>query len=153
MELIEARCRVLGCMMYPYLLEKSFSRVTGYRLFCDKINLAVNAKAESRIISGTSAGLSLVARIAQRIEALEADDLTTLRLKLTGLECKFSDMCFKQIFNLIPEKLRPAERKTFHAYDGINNSARYVLSTRYPLCQQLLNTLRGILPEQPNKSP
>jgi CRISPR-associated endonuclease Cas1 len=28
---------------------------------------------------------------------------------------------FKQIFSLIPEKLRPAERKTFQAYDGINN--------------------------------
>jgi CRISPR-associated protein Cas1 len=30
-------------------------------------------------------------------------------------------MYFEQIFSLIPEKLRPAERKTFQAYDGINN--------------------------------
>lgn len=37
------------------------------------------------------------------------------------MEGKFSDMYFKQIFSLIPENLRPAERKTFQAYDGINN--------------------------------
>lgn len=59
--------------------------------------------------------------ISQKVERLESDNLATFRLKLTGLEGKFSDAYFKQIFSLIPEKLRPAERKTFQAYDGINN--------------------------------
>ena len=53
--------------------------------------------------------------IPQKVENLESDNLQDLRLKLTGLEGKFSDMYFKQIFSLIPEKLRPAERKTFQA--------------------------------------
>ena len=59
--------------------------------------------------------------IPQRVENLESDSLQDLRLRLTGLEGKFSDMYFKQIFSLTPEDLRPAERKTFQAYDGINN--------------------------------
>ena len=39
--------------------------------------------------------------IAQRVESLETNDLVTFRLKLTGLEGKFSDIYFKQIFSLI----------------------------------------------------
>jgi CRISPR-associated protein Cas1 len=44
-----------------------------------------------------------------------------LRRRLTQIEAKFSQFYFKQIFQLIPEKVRPVGRKTFKAYDGINN--------------------------------
>ena len=37
------------------------------------------------------------------------------------LEAKFSQFYFKQIFQLIPESIRPESTKTFKAYDGINN--------------------------------
>jgi CRISPR-associated protein Cas1 len=37
------------------------------------------------------------------------------------IEGKFSQFYFKQIFELIPEKIRPEGRKTFKAYDGVNN--------------------------------
>ena len=52
---------------------------------------------------------------------MELDNLLDLRLQLTCIEGKFSDMYFKQMFSLIAEKLRPEERKTFLAYDGLNN--------------------------------
>lgn len=59
--------------------------------------------------------------ILQRVENLESNDLKDARQKLTSLEGKYAELYFKQIFGLIPEKFRPAERKTFRAYDGINN--------------------------------
>jgi CRISPR-associated protein Cas1 len=37
------------------------------------------------------------------------------------IEAKFSQFYFKQILQLIPEKIRPESRKTFKAYDGVNN--------------------------------
>ena len=37
------------------------------------------------------------------------------------MEAKFSQFYFKQIFQLIPERIRPEGRKTFKAYDGTNN--------------------------------
>jgi CRISPR-associated endonuclease Cas1 len=44
-----------------------------------------------------------------------------LRRKLTGIEGKYTEHYFGQIFNLIPEKLRPEKRVKYKAYDGINN--------------------------------
>jgi CRISPR-associated endonuclease Cas1 len=71
--------------------------------------------------------------VPQRVENLESEDLKDARQKLTSLEGKYSEVYFKQIFGLIPEKLRPAERKGFRAYDGINNVFNfgyYVLKCR-----------------------
>ena len=41
--------------------------------------------------------------------------------KLTGLEGKFSEDYFRQVFGLLPVKLRPQRRRKFKAYDGVNN--------------------------------
>jgi CRISPR-associated protein Cas1 len=38
-----------------------------------------------------------------------------------SIEDHFSDFYFSQILSLIPESLRPDSRKTFKAYDGMNN--------------------------------
>ena len=43
------------------------------------------------------------------------------RKRLTGIEGKFTEGYFRQLFGLIPEKLRPDKRKKFRAYDGMNN--------------------------------
>ena len=48
-------------------------------------------------------------------------DLDVFRKKLNGIEGKFTELYFKQIFGLLPEKLRPEKRKKFKAYDGTNN--------------------------------
>ena len=59
--------------------------------------------------------------IAQRVESLETDSLKDARQRLTSFEGKMSEVYLREIFKLIPENLRPAERQTFQAYDGVNN--------------------------------
>jgi len=56
------------------------------------------------------------------VESVGSEHLETARGRLTSIEGKFSELYFKQIFNLFPEKLRPESRKKFKAYDGINNT-------------------------------
>ena len=59
--------------------------------------------------------------IVSKIEGLESSDLDSFRKKLTGIEGKYSEGYFKQIFEMLPEKLRPEKRMKFKAYDGVNN--------------------------------
>ena len=59
--------------------------------------------------------------ISAKIEELDSADLESFRKRLTGIEGKFTQHYFKQIFGLLPEKLRPQKRKKFKAYDGVNN--------------------------------
>lgn len=54
-----------------------------------------------------------------KVDALR-DDLVSLT-KLMQIEAKFSQFYFRQILQLIQEKIRPESRKTFKAYDGVNN--------------------------------
>ena len=56
------------------------------------------------------------------IKNLNIKEERTFRRKLTCIEGKCSKRYFKQLFELIPEYLRPKGRKTFKAYDGINNN-------------------------------
>ena len=55
------------------------------------------------------------------IESMEFDSLETARNRLNSIEGKFTEAYFRQILLLLPEKLRPEGRKTFKAYDGVNN--------------------------------
>jgi CRISPR-associated protein Cas1 len=66
-------------------------------------------------------GLKTDSSVRLKVNAIETDDLTLLRRKLTQIEARFSQFYFKQIFQLIPEEIRPESRKTFKAYDGVNN--------------------------------
>jgi CRISPR-associated protein Cas1 len=66
-------------------------------------------------------GLRTDTSVKLRINAIETEDLRLLRRKLTQIEAKFSHFYFKQIFGLIPEEIRPESRKSFKAYNGINN--------------------------------
>jgi CRISPR-associated protein Cas1 len=59
--------------------------------------------------------------IRQKVESLVSDNLKDARQRLTSFEGKMSEVYLREIFKLIPEKLRPTERKAFQAYDGINN--------------------------------
>ncbi|GAG20240.1 unnamed protein product, partial [marine sediment metagenome] len=52
---------------------------------------------------------------------LDSVDLESFRKRLSGIEGKFTQHYFKQIFGLLPEKLRPERRRKFKAYDGVNN--------------------------------
>jgi len=57
----------------------------------------------------------------QSVKDLEADDMPAFRRKLMAIEGHYSDKYFGQIFSLIPDALRPERRRTFKAYDGVNN--------------------------------
>jgi CRISPR-associated protein Cas1 len=59
--------------------------------------------------------------VREQIEKLRSDSLEDIRKKLISIEGRFDDLYFSQIFRLMPEKIRPEARKTFKAYDGINN--------------------------------
>ena len=59
--------------------------------------------------------------IRSKVDALDIEDLDSIRKRLTGIEGKYSENYFKQIFGLLPEKLRSEGRRKFKAYDGLNN--------------------------------
>jgi CRISPR-associated protein Cas1 len=60
-------------------------------------------------------------RYSQAINALGETDLKSIRNTLMSYEGKYSERYFKQILELFGESLRPQRRKTFKAYDGLNN--------------------------------
>jgi len=57
----------------------------------------------------------------ERVKNLEIDDLGQLRKKLSAYEAHASRAYFKRVFSLFPEPVRPEGRRTFKAYDGVNN--------------------------------
>jgi CRISPR-associated protein Cas1 len=59
--------------------------------------------------------------IQEKVKNLEDEDTARLRTRLMAVEGHFSDNYFTRIFSLIPTSLRPQSRKTFKAYDGMNN--------------------------------
>ena len=59
--------------------------------------------------------------ITSKIEKLDSADLESFRKRLIGIEGKYSEGYFRQVFGLLPEKLRPERRRKFKAYDGVNN--------------------------------
>jgi CRISPR-associated protein Cas1 len=59
--------------------------------------------------------------IDKMVESVNSESLELARRKLTSIEGKFSELYFKQIFSLFPEKLRSKRRTTYKAYDGLNN--------------------------------
>jgi CRISPR-associated protein Cas1 len=59
--------------------------------------------------------------ILEKMNNLEIENKEKFRTKLMSIEGHFSDSYFSQIFSLIPYSLKPDSRKTFKAYDGINN--------------------------------
>jgi len=60
-------------------------------------------------------------KYAEQVKALQGNNADEIRQRLTGIEGKATEFYFRQIFPLLPDKLRPESRKTFKAYDGINN--------------------------------
>jgi len=59
--------------------------------------------------------------VIEKVKNLEAEDNAKLRTRLMSIEGHYSENYFTQIFSLIPYPLRPDSRKTFKAYDGVNN--------------------------------
>ena len=66
-------------------------------------------------------GLEVNENVTRVVESVEANSLRSLRRKLLSIEGRYSRDYFKQIFQLFPKQLRPKRRKTWKAYDGLNN--------------------------------
>lgn len=60
-------------------------------------------------------------RFKEKIANLKSESLDKIRAKLHGIEGRYTKRYFNQIFQLLPELIRPKSRKNFKAYDGINN--------------------------------
>jgi CRISPR-associated protein Cas1 len=60
-------------------------------------------------------------RYSQAVKALDERDLKLIRNKLMSYEGKYSERYFRQILQLFGESFRPERRRTFKAYDGLNN--------------------------------
>lgn len=58
--------------------------------------------------------------VIEEVKNLKADT-SNVKTKLMSIEGHFSEKYFDQILGLIPESVRPDRRRTFKAYDGINN--------------------------------
>jgi CRISPR-associated endonuclease Cas1 len=61
---------------------------------------------------------------------LESGDIKQVRTSFTGAEGKYAQHYYRSIFKLFPEKIRPKRRRTYRAYDGLNNI--------FNLCYELL---------------
>lgn len=57
----------------------------------------------------------------EKVKALQETDLVKLRRRLIAVEAHCSNWYFREIFGLFPESIRPAKRRCFKAYDGVNN--------------------------------
>ena len=58
---------------------------------------------------------------SQAVKALDELDLKLIRNKLMSYEGKYSERYFRQILQLFGDSFRPEKRRTFKAYDGLNN--------------------------------
>ena len=83
----------------------------------------VLAKIQGQNVVLDKHGLELhdVISFKEKVEELDESDFKSLRRRLNGLEGKYTQRYFEQVFQLIPEKLRPEGRSKFKAYDGLNN--------------------------------
>jgi CRISPR-associated protein Cas1 len=91
------------------------------KAFYQKLDAYFKSKIEGQNIILRKYGLKTDTSVKLKIEAVETDNLASLRRKLMQIEAKFSHFYFKQILQLLPERIRPEGRKTFKAYDGVNN--------------------------------
>jgi len=60
-------------------------------------------------------------RYSEEVKKLDEKDPRLLRTKLMGCEGRFSRRYFSQVLELFSESIRPERRRTFKAYDGLNN--------------------------------
>jgi CRISPR-associated protein Cas1 len=60
--------------------------------------------------------------VKAKIENIESANINDVRKRLIPIEGKASEFYFKQIFQLLPKRLRIEKRKGWKAFDGVNNT-------------------------------
>jgi len=61
-------------------------------------------------------------RIKERVANVESDDLKVARNRLLTIEGHVAENYFRQVFELLPTAIGIERRRTFKAFDGINNT-------------------------------
>jgi CRISPR-associated protein Cas1 len=62
-------------------------------------------------------------KIKESVESIETANLQSARKKLLSIEGKYTEFYFRQIFPMFPQAiLKTDKRRTYKAYDGINNT-------------------------------
>ena len=89
---------------------------------CD-ISISSRSTYKTRLCSAllSKYGQKRHCSVVEEIGKLKGEDISKFRFRLSCIESHFSDRYFDQILGLIPQALRPECRKTYKAYDGINN--------------------------------
>ena len=98
----------------------------------------VIGKIEGQNILLNKYGLRTDDSLIPRINSLKEPSLKRLRRKLMPLEGIHSERYFNQIFKLFPRKVRPANRRTFKAYDGLNNTFNLAYMLLFWKCYRAL---------------
>jgi CRISPR-associated protein Cas1 len=60
--------------------------------------------------------------VKAKIQSLNSNSLKEVRKKLLPIEGRTTEHYFGEIFKLFPKSLRIEKRKSFKAYDGVNNT-------------------------------
>jgi CRISPR-associated protein Cas1 len=58
----------------------------------------------------------------ETIRSIQSDKLAAVRKTLLSVEGKFTEHYFHQIFHLLPKSVMIEKRRTYKAYDGVNNT-------------------------------
>jgi CRISPR-associated protein Cas1 len=67
--------------------------------------------------------------VKKKIDAIDTSDLKVLRRKLLSIEGRCADFYFQQILSLFPSSIpKSGKRRTFRAYDGLNNTFNFAYS-------------------------
>jgi CRISPR-associated protein Cas1 len=63
-----------------------------------------------------------IIKAKEAVGRIESDKLAAVRQRLTTVEGLFTERYFRQIFQLMPKSILTDKRRTYKAYDGINNT-------------------------------
>lgn len=83
----------------------------------------ISAKVESQNLMLKKHGLKQLdlLSIKNNISSVEPDNLRNVRKKLIAIEGRTGQHYFREVFKLLSKDIRIKHRRTFRAYDGINN--------------------------------
>jgi len=102
------------------------TRIKQYEAYRNKKGLEIartfiSAKLLGQNVILNKYGFKTHGNVEQQINSVKADSLFALRKKLMHVEAMATKHYFNQLFQLIPERIRPLNRRTLNAYDGVNN--------------------------------
>jgi CRISPR-associated protein Cas1 len=104
------------------------TRINQYKALSNDKGIAISKQfiiskieGENQVLKKYGLVTEDIMKVKSQIENIESDSLDVVRKKLTAIESHNSRFYFKQIFGLIPEKIRPENRTGYKAYDGVNN--------------------------------